>query len=62
VALEFGNTLILLDDKGGVKKRHKIDGLAKDLYISEYQEETFYIRGRDNTLEIYVNQRKDEQD
>lgn len=62
VALEFGNTLILLDDKGGVKKRHKIDGLAKGLYISEYQEETFYIRGRDNTLEIYVNQRKDEQD
>ncbi|HZK34321.1 MAG TPA: hypothetical protein VFD33_03290 [Bacillota bacterium] len=62
IAAELGNTLVFFDGRGQAKKRYRMEGLVRELYVSEYHEDMFYIKTQENTLAIYTNQRKDEQD
>ncbi len=59
--VEYGNTLVFIDENGKVRERHKLTKQVVNVCKSPYREDMFFARTADNTLAIYSYERKDEQ-
>ncbi|HOB19653.1 MAG TPA: hypothetical protein PK830_06285 [Candidatus Atribacteria bacterium] len=58
--VEYGNTLVIMDENGRIQENYRMTKQVVDLYKSPYMEDMFFAKTVDNTLAIYSYERKDE--